>query len=358
MEPFGEGGLEVLVVGEAPGKTEDIKGRPFIGKAGTFLRETLAEFKVRLDRDAWTTNALICRPPSNKTPDDKQISYCRPNLVNTIREHRPRVIVTLGRAALVSVLTPYWRDFGPMEKWVGWQIPLADHWVCPTYHPSYMLRMSNQLLDRLFYDHLRAAFRIKRPPPPAFDYEKHIEILYDDRKVWNALREMDSIGGWVSADYEGNCLKPEYPKGRIVSCAVSNGERTISYLWTPKNRIATGKFLRSKRTRKIAANLKHEERWTRKEFGHGVRNWGWDTILATHVFDNRPGIKSLKFQALVKLGLPSFNENIEPYLHSTNSHYNRIEEIDKGQLLLYGGMDALVEHRLAMVQRKEMGYED
>lgn len=359
MEVYGDGERGVMVVGEAPSQTEDEQGRPFVGKTGTLLRETLAEFDVRLDRDAWATNALICHPPNGATPDIKQISHCRPNLANAIAKYKPRVIIPLGRTALVSVMTPYWTDVEVMERWVGWKIPLKDHWICPTYHPSFILRMKNQLLDRLFYQHLRDAFKIKTDPPPQKDYAKQVEVVYDDRVVWDALCEIDGEGDWAAVDYETNCIKPEYPKAKIYSCAVSNGRRTISYLWTPKAREATGKFFRSKRTRKIASNAKFEERWTRQEFGHGVRNWGWDTMIAAHVLDNREKITSIKFQALVLLGVPTYNSHIEPYLYSDkDSPYNRIEQADVGQLLYYGGMDALLEHQVAMIQRREMGYED
>lgn len=357
MQPYGDGKRGVLVVGESPGANEDEMGRPFVGKAGQFLRDCLDEIDVDLDQDAWTTNALICHPPGNKTPDDKQISYCRPNLLNAIRLYEPRVIVTLGRSALVSVLDSYWKsDVGPLERWVGWRIPLESHWVCPTYHPSYLLRMRNQLMDRLFVKHLKVAFAIDRDPPKLPIWEEEVELIYDDKEIVRALREMNDAGGFVAVDYETNCLKPEWEDARVFSCAVSNGKRTVSYPWTIESRLATGMLLKSPRTKKISSNLKMEERWTLREFGHGVVDWGWDTMLATHCLDNRPGICSLKFQSFVKMGVPSYNENIEPYLTSSRGHYNRIAEIELKTLLFYNAMDALLEWRLAMRQRKEMGY--
>jgi len=359
MKPYGKGD-RVLVVGEAPGETEDEKGRPFIGKAGQFLRETLGRIKVDLDRDALTTNALICRPPGNKTPEPKQIDYCRPNLMTVIRKVQPEVIITLGRSALASVLEPFWRDdLGPMEKWAGWAIPLPEHWVCPTYHPSYLLRSHNSLLDRAFEAHLETAFGLEEKPPAQPNYLEQVEVLLDEKDIYQAIRKMDEEGGWVAVDYETNCLKPDYAKAQIVSCALSNGRRTISYPWWGKAITATGMFLKSKRTRKIASNVKFEERWSLQEFGRGVENWGWDTMLAAHCLDNRPGICSIKFQSFIHLGLASYNENIEPYLkNQKGSLYNRIQEIELGTLLRYGGLDALLEHKLAAFQRERMGYED
>lgn len=356
IPPFGKGAKRVLVVGEAPGEVEDERGRPFVGKAGQFLRTSLERVGVDLDEDAWTTNALICRPPKNATPDSKQISYCRPNLLNAIREHEPQVILTLGKSALVSVLAGYWRDVGPLERWTGWRIPLERHWICPTYHPSYLLRMKDALLDCLFLDHLQAAFELDGLPPKQPKWEEGIECFLEPGPARQAIVEMEQEGGWIAVDFETTCLKPEWPEGRIISCALSNGRRTIAYLWDRSTALATFLLLQSECSQKISSNLKMEERWTLKTFGKGVRNWGWDTMLAAHCLDNRPGICSLKFQALVRLGVPSFNETTEPYLASAKgSPYNRIDEIYPPALLLYNGMDARLEYELAMVQMKDMG---
>lgn len=355
MPPYGKGRSRILVVGEAPGETEDQQGRPFVGKAGTFLREVLERNGVDMDRDCLTTNALICRPPKNQTPTPQQIGYCRPNLTRVLKEFKPHTILTLGRVALQSVLLPYWREVDNLERWVGWTIPLAAFWVCPTYHPAYLLRMNEPLLHRQFEEHLRKAFTLGRERPQIDT--SNIRIVYDEKEVANLLQTIDQKGGWVAVDYETNCLKPEWPKRRIWSCAVSNGEITLSYLWTPQNRASTSELLFSDRTWKISSNLKMEERWTWQEFGKGVRAWGWDTMLAAHCLDNRPGICSLKFQALVRLGVPAYNEEVEPYLTSSKGPYNRISEIDRHTLLRYGGMDALLEWHLAKLQRKDMGIE-
>lgn len=356
MEPYGRGKARVLVVGEAPGKNEDEEGRPFIGQAGEVLRDALEDIGIDLDRDALTTNALICRPEGNKIQDPKQIDYCRPNLIKTIKEFQPRVIVTLGASALNSVLAPYWKDdLGTLERWVGWTIPLEQHWVCPTYHPSFLLRQKNPLLDKLFKKHLEKAFSIDEDPTARPELEQEVEIIYDDREVAEAIKEMDH--GWVAIDYETNCLKPEWPKAQIYSCALSNRVRTISYPWVGRAIEATSELLKSEKSRKIASNLKMEERWTLKKLGHPVKNWGWDTMLAAHCLDNREGITSIKFQAFVKMGIPTYNANIEPYLKSgKHTPYNRIHQIDMKDLLLYGGIDGFAEREVAMIQMKEMGY--
>jgi DNA polymerase len=354
MVPFGKAKLPVLVVGEAPGETEDNEGRPFIGLAGEKLRELLDEIGIDLD-DATTTNALICRPPDNKIKNERSIDFCRPNLVNTIEKVKPRVIVTLGQTALKSVLgNQHWLgDVGPMERWAGWKIPTKDYWICPTYHPSYLIRLKSELLERQVQRHLKMAFGIQNDPPKLD--EPRIEKMYDDKEVWKIL---NTFKGWVAIDYETNCLKPEYAKARIVSCAVSDGDTTVAFPWIGKAIEATRMLLEASDCPKIASNLKFEDRFSRHFLGCKVRNWGWDTMLAAHCLDNRPGITGLKFQAFVHLGVPTYNNHIEPYLQNHNGIYNRIEEIALDDLLHYNGMDAVQEFRLAQFQRRQLGYKD
>ena len=357
MPVHGDGAKGVLIVGDFPSKEDDEQGRPFGGESGQYLRQRLGQIGVRLDRDTWTTNALICTPSWKGKADTKTIGYCNPNLRQVLSDLKPRVVLTLGHYALTSVLMGTWSDMDVLERWVGWQIPVEGRWVCPTYHPNFLTRMNNSLMERQFSDHLEAAFHLDTPPAPSVDYSKRIVVSYDDNEVLTTLKEIDRQGGWVAFDYETNSLKPEYEHSFIYSCAVSNGERTIAYLWNDRTAAYTRRFLISKRTRKIASNLKFEERWTLKTFGHGVRRWGWDTMLASHCLDNRPGICSLKFQAFVRMGVPVYNADVAPFLES-KGRYNRIREADPHTVLFYNGMDAILEHELAAIQRKDMGYDE
>lgn len=356
MPVYGKGKLRVLIVGEVLSEGDDELERPFTGPNGDFLRDCLDEIGIDLDRDCWQTNALICHP--TKPIEEANIDYCRPNITQAIAELAPAIVVTLGRGGLSAVLKPYWHDIGPLARWIGWQMPLEKHWLCPTYSPAWIRRQKSPVLEKLFLKDLENAFDLHKPSKPLRNLKQVVERLYDPPAIIKAIDDLEEMGGWVAFDYEGNCLKPEYPKAKIFSCSISNGHRTIAYPWTGDAITRTGEFLASDKTRKIASNLKFEERWTRKTFGHGVRRWGWDTMIAAHVIDSREGITSLKFQSLIKLGVPTYNENIEPYLKSGDSKYNRIGEIAVTDLLLYNGIDSFLEFHLARRQRKEMQYED
>lgn len=352
----GKGRRKVLLVGDAPSASDDAKGKLLAGEGGRMLRASLTSLGIDVGRDVWVTNALICYPGASGATD-AQVGYCRPNLTKALRELRPQVVVTLGRVALSSLLMSYWGNVGELARWVGWQIPMPAYWLCPTYNPDVVLKSNNDMMRRMFKEDLQRAFDITEAPPAKVDYESQVEKLLDEREVVRNLQAIDHDGGWVAFDYETNCLKPEYVGAKVVSAAVSNGRRTIAYPWTPRTANATRHFLHSPSTKKIASNLKFEERWTRFLFGSGVTNWGWDTMLAAHVLDSREGITGLKFQALVQLGVAAYNTTVEPYLLSVNrGHFNRVAQIEVGELLRYNGLDAVLEWQLAKRQRRQMGY--
>lgn len=98
---FGAGpsGAKIMFIGEAPGKTEDIEGRPFVGSAGKFLTEMLKEIKIPRN-EVYITNVLKHRPPENRDPKPEEIKVCWPHILKEIEIIKPLLIVLLGKHAL------------------------------------------------------------------------------------------------------------------------------------------------------------------------------------------------------------------------------------------------------------------
>lgn len=357
MPPTGRGERKVLIVGEAPGATEDEENKQFIGKAGEHLKSVLQKIGVHMRSDCWVTNALICRPPDNKIADKRMIDYCRPNLMKTIAELKPHVIILLGGSAVRSLIGEVWRENpGELGRWVGWNIPCqkTNAWICPTYHPSYLLREHNPVLDLYFEKHLEKAFSHESHPWETVpDWEKQVEVVIDTDKAARILREFTEEGGDIAFDYENTALKPEY-KGAEIVCASAchQGKRTIAYPWHGAVKEATRDMLHADNCRFIASNLKHEDRWTRHEFGRPVRHWAWDTMLAAHTLDNREAVTGLKFQAYVHLGLPAYDDHIKKFLRAMKGKQTNLakQEVDLRQLLHYCAIDSLLEYKLARRQ--------
>lgn len=365
MEPTGEGERSILFVGEAPGQREDRKGRQFAGKSGKLLREVLRRMPkgLRMDLDeGWKTDAIICRPPRDKI-DDLHINSCRPNLLKTVRTTKPKVIVLMGAAAVKGFLpTEREADVGAIGRWVGWTIPSHEHnaWICPTYHPRYLLRMNDQVLDRLFRRHLRRALELEHEPIPGEtleDLKKRVEVITDTSSAKSRLKDLAKRKGILAFDYESNRVKPDDPRCKIVACSFClDGKDTFSFPVTESLHPYISRVLRSERLKKVASNLKNEERWTRAKLGHPVANWFWDTMLGAHYQDNRGSISSLKFQTFVQFGISDYGRVVAPYFERTDKDgFNAVEEVPLLELLLYNGLDSLLEWMLQDKQRKEMG---
>ncbi len=97
----GEGSVdaEIMFIGEAPGRNEDIHGRPFIGAAGKFLDEMLESIKISRE-DVFITNIVKYRPPNNRDPLPEEVRDCLPWLEKQIKLIKPKLVVFLGRHAL------------------------------------------------------------------------------------------------------------------------------------------------------------------------------------------------------------------------------------------------------------------
>jgi len=359
MKYTGRGQRRILIVGEAPGAEEDERNEQFVGRAGQRLQAELRREHLDLFRDCWKTNAIRCRPPENKKPTHKMVSACRPALFAEILQLQPEAILLFGGVAAEAVLGQWWGpDRWELGTWTGWIIPhrQPNCWVSVHYHPSYLERQKDSLLDLLFRQQLQQAFRKSATGRPWTgslpDEQSDVEILYAVPDIVKRLRSLH--GRALALDYETNCLKPEYPKAQIVSCSVSTGRETLAFPWLPVLRPTLRPLLQGP-IRKIASNAKFEERWTRYHLGYSVQPWFWDTMLAAHVQNQAKGVTGLKFQAFVRLGLPKYDVLIEPRLRPRRGAYlNQIREIPLPELLLYNGTDSRVTYEIAQQQFQEM----
>ncbi|MCB1221178.1 MAG: uracil-DNA glycosylase [Planctomycetales bacterium] len=140
----GEGSpnARVVFVGEAPGRDEDEQGRPFVGKSGQLLRQTIREVGWRED-EVFIANVLKCRPPENRDPEESEIEACRSWLIAQLVTIRPRLIVTLGRYSMALLMKP-----GLKITQIHGRHAIRDGFVVlPTYHPSAVLRDPEKLAD-------------------------------------------------------------------------------------------------------------------------------------------------------------------------------------------------------------------
>lgn len=138
----GNPNADLMFIGEAPGRDEDLKGEPFVGRAGQLLTDIIKAMKLTRD-DVYIANVIKCRPPENRNPEPDELDACRPFIRRQVELIQPKVIVTLGRFALQSLLE---RDYSITAHRGTW-LEYNGVKVMPTYHPAYLLRTPSAKKD-------------------------------------------------------------------------------------------------------------------------------------------------------------------------------------------------------------------
>ena len=131
----GNPNADLMFIGEAPGRDEDIQGEPFVGRAGQLLTDIIKAMKLTRD-NVYIANVIKCRPPENRNPELDELESCRPYIRRQVEIIQPRVIVTLGRFALQSLTEKSYAISSVRGQWLEYN----GIKVMPTYHPAYLLR--------------------------------------------------------------------------------------------------------------------------------------------------------------------------------------------------------------------------
>ena len=149
----GEGNLsaELMFIGEAPGRDEDIQGKPFVGRAGQLLTKIIRAMNFQRE-EVYITNVVKCRPPGNRNPQGSEIASCKDYLLTQIEMINPKVIVTLGRVAADFFI----RSSLGMTALRGDFHDFQHTKVMPTFHPSYLIRNEgNKKLKKMVWEDMK-----------------------------------------------------------------------------------------------------------------------------------------------------------------------------------------------------------
>jgi uracil-DNA glycosylase len=137
----------IMLIGEAPGKEEDLTGMPFMGRAGKLLDNALA--KSGLNRsEVFITSTIKCRPPKNRKPKKREIDACRPYLNSQIAILNPKVVCLMGNTATSAVLG--------IQGVTSLRGQILQELFLVTYHPAAVLRNRN-LMDEFVSDLKKAS---------------------------------------------------------------------------------------------------------------------------------------------------------------------------------------------------------
>lgn len=155
----GQAGANVMVIGEAPGRDEDLQGKPFVGRAGQMLDRMLAAIGLSRSENVYITNVLPWRPPQNRDPQAEEIAMMMPFLERHVALAQPDILVLMGNISCQAVLGKrgITRLRGNWDQ--AWGKP-----VLPMFHPAFLLRQPHQK-RQAWADLLELKARLKTARP-------------------------------------------------------------------------------------------------------------------------------------------------------------------------------------------------
>ncbi|MGI8724228.1 MAG: uracil-DNA glycosylase [Methyloceanibacter sp.] len=130
---------KIMLIGEAPGRDEDLQGKPFVGRAGQLLDRMLAAIGLG-ESQVYITNTVYWRPPGNRTPTPQEVAACAPFLARQIELLNPGILVLLGGAAAKNILGVSEGIMRLRGKWLNYDCGGRSVATLATLHPAYLLR--------------------------------------------------------------------------------------------------------------------------------------------------------------------------------------------------------------------------
>jgi uracil-DNA glycosylase family 4 len=371
----GEGSEEPtwLFVGEAPGGDEDEQGYPFVGEAGSELRQGIEDVGIPIGKCRFS-NAVRCRPPDNdlkKFP--KAVDYCRPHILREIRATRPKVTVLLGNSAIKSLLnkTGILKLHGEVID-VGY-----TKFVC-VFHPAYLLRNDTPSVRRKFYDALRVAKRVATQTKLSSKVSKRNHVVILDKMMLKEAVDIIKKAEYPATDIESSTLSP-FSSRRIPMIGVIGVAHTNKDAFCFPIDVRTGlekckisprealeavkevweypglKWLCHNGGHDMAYPLVLHDIWLGGK-GHKTGMY-YDGMLGSYALDERSGVHGLKDWA-VRCEMPDYDQPLKQYkmLHP------EADPERGGNLLLvpaeilypYNADDCICTRREFFIQRKKL----
>lgn len=331
---------EVMFVAEAPGRFEVIEGVPLIGPSGEVLRRTLSVLGIDPSK-VYYSNACLCRPPENRTPELDEIKACNDRLIAEVRRVKPKVIVALGTTSL-RALVKVQGSITEVRGQALWSETLKAY-VLPTFHPAYVLRQTRNysLFERDLEKiktlvNLSSSVQVK----PIETETIVAKSVLDALKAINFLQKQPAL----SCDVETSGF--DFLENRILS---------IGFSWQEgRALVIPGKFLNDPLVKLnlktlflrngitwIYHNGKFDVKFLRTYLGF-FPPINYDTILASSVLDSN-GPHDLKFLAREFFGAPDWEAALQKYLPKKSASYELVpEEV----LYKYAGYDVDYTFRL------------
>ena len=374
MQPYGDFEKEIMVVLGMPSERDDRLGIPLQDKFGRMLRREFERRGVDFFKDTLTLHSLACHSSTSLKTSlswGKEILCCRQKVLTAIVKHKPKIIILVGDMALHSVIGASWtKNLGTIAKWRGLTIPDITYntWFCPIFDPEFIALQDSREYRTIWQQDIDNALGKLDTALPARVKDDAVQILETESEIAEMLSELlnRKFPFPIAIDFETTGLKPHDTNAHEIVCiSIATNPEDVFVFKTPRSkrgRRLLKEVLQSDKIKKMAQNMKFEHTWAYNILGYEIKNWYWDTMLATHILDNRPDITGLKFQTYANFGVAGYDDDVVQYLRgedpkNSNSINALASDLPKevwGKILHYCGLDSLFTYRLAILQMQHI----
>lgn len=348
---------DIAFVAEAPGETEVEQGIPLVGKSGSLLRKMITDLGIDENR-CYFTNACLCRPENNKTPNAAMALACFSRLVAELVEVKPKLIVSLG-AISSKELARYATGGITKHHGIYQEITLRSKaggkWtvgVVPTYHPAYILRSPDvfpDVEDELLYAKSIVDGQAATVSPPYKNY-KFVTTQHEFDEFLEEFRGVPM----AACDVETDGL--EYTTAQMLCIGFSwNKEQATVIDWALLNQ-------NLKNTRALNSALEGVQLALHNGvydipflWYHGLTNAQYyiDTMVLHYLLDERQGTHGLEKLAIKYYHAPPYKAEFRKSLDirgldEKSGFSERIHQASKENLFRYNGADCDYTYRLAV----------
>lgn len=344
---FGPAKAQIVLVGEAPGKDEVLQKKPFVGKSGQLMNQVLKYHGIKRE-EVFVTNACLCRPPGNKTPNTVAVRACRDRLVKEVASRNSDYIIAAGAVAAKAVLDS---KEGITKLRIGGAKTAKDFGkskVVPTFHPAAALRSPDyfpSIINDVKKIHVHVGWEPTNYKVIEGDAERASRMLLKQVESSKKLTidvETDHHASHSRLDPTWLCIGVSHRPGAAVVydqqlCNDPKFQRVLAKVLADK-KLSWG-YHRGK--------FDIQALWS---FAPGARV-DEDTLLAHYMTDERKGTHDLEQVLTEKLGAPNYKTEMRKYLPNDEAP---LSLLPKDILHRYNAMDVDGTHRLLDPLHEEM----
>jgi len=217
------------IVGESPGRVEEKKKRPFVGRSGAELNNVLRKFNVKRE-DLHITNAILCRPLKKTSTKElnKAVECCSPRLSKEMTPLKEKLVITMGAVALKAMAGK-----NRIIPWRGYPLKHGPYTIFPTIHPAFVLRSPSYL--PVWINDLSRAVALSKQSSLEISYPSFEEPLIVD-EGWNMVKGLCQLSNATSVAIDVETAGTDAFTAPILCIGVSDGEISVSVPWPQEDR--------------------------------------------------------------------------------------------------------------------------